>query len=85
MLGNLTIGAALDTSQAEGLTGVWLLLLGLGFASALTIMALDSRGQIDQTSLLSARKARVPALAPVRQAQPGVPGRLADRGCQTPR
>jgi hypothetical protein len=44
-------------SQAWGLTSVWLLLIGLGLASALSIIALDSRSQIDQASLLSAKKA----------------------------
>jgi len=57
IVGNLAIGVAFDMSQAWGLTSVWLLLLGLGLASALSIIALDSRSQIDQASLLSAKKA----------------------------
>jgi MFS family permease len=57
IVGNLAIGAAFDMSQAWGLTSVWLLLLGLGLASALSIITLDSRSQIDQASLLSAKKA----------------------------
>jgi hypothetical protein len=57
IVGNLAIGVAFDMSQATGLTSVWLLLLGLGLASALSIIALDSRSQIDQAALLSAKKA----------------------------
>jgi MFS family permease len=57
VVSNLAIGAAFDMSQAWSLTSVWLLLIGLGLASALSIIALDSRSQIDQASLLSAKKA----------------------------
>jgi hypothetical protein len=56
-VGNLAIGVAFDMSQAWGLTSVWLLLLGLGLASALSIITLDERSQIDQVSLLPAKKA----------------------------
>jgi len=57
IVGNLAIGVAFDMSQAWGLTSVWLLLLGLGLASALSIITLDERSQIDQVSLLPAKKA----------------------------
>jgi hypothetical protein len=57
IVGNLAIGMAFDMSQAWGLTSVWLLLLGLGLASALSIITLDERSQIDQVSLLPAKKA----------------------------
>lgn len=56
MVGNLAIGAAFDMNQAGGLTSVWLSLLSLGLASALSIIALDGRRQIDQASLLSTQK-----------------------------
>jgi hypothetical protein len=46
IVGNLTLGVAFDLGQAWGLTSVpWLLLLGLGLASAFSIMALDGRGR----------------------------------------
>jgi MFS family permease len=57
IVGNLAIGVVFDMSQAWGLTSVWLLLLGLGLASALSIITLDERSQIDQVSLLPAKKA----------------------------
>jgi MFS family permease len=58
IVGNLAIGVAFDLGQSWGLTSVpWLLLLGLGLASALSIMALDGRGRIAQVALLSAQKA----------------------------
>ena len=58
IVGNLAIGVAFDLGQSWGLTSVpWLLLLGLGLASALRIMALDGRGRIAQVALLSAQKA----------------------------
>jgi hypothetical protein len=42
VVGNLMIGAALDTGQRLGVPSVpWLLLLGLGAASAMRIAALD--------------------------------------------
>jgi MFS family permease len=58
IVGNLAIGVAFDLGQSWGVTSVpWLLLLGLGLASALSIMALDGRGRIAQVALLSAQKA----------------------------
>ena len=58
IVGNLVIGVAFDLGQSWGVTSVpWLLLLGLGLASALRIMALDGRGRIAQVALLSAQKA----------------------------
>jgi hypothetical protein len=58
IVGNLALGVAFDLGQAWGLTSVpWLLLLGLGLASAFSIMALDGRGRTAQVALLSARQA----------------------------
>jgi hypothetical protein len=58
IVGNLAIGVAFDLGQSWGVTSVpWLLLLGLGLASALSIMVLDGRGRIAQVALLSAQKA----------------------------
>jgi MFS family permease len=58
IVGNLAIGVAFDLGQSWGVTSVpWLLLLGLGLASALSIMALDGRERIAQVALLSAQKA----------------------------
>ena len=58
IVGNLALGVAFDLGQAWGLTSVpWLLLLGLGLASAFSIMALDGRGRTAQVGLLSARQA----------------------------
>ena len=58
IVGNLAIGVAFDLDQSWGVTSVpWLLLLGLGLTSALSIMALDGRGRIAQVALLSAQKA----------------------------
>lgn len=48
MIGNLAIGMAFDLQQASSLTSVWLLLVGLGLASAFSIAALDSRSKLDQ-------------------------------------
>ena len=56
--GNLAIGAAFDMGHAQGLASLpWLLMFGFGLASALSIMALDRTGQIDQVSLISAKQA----------------------------
>jgi hypothetical protein len=56
-VGNLVIGMAFDMSQAWGLTSIWLLLIGLGLTSALSIITLDGRLQIDKAPLLSVKQA----------------------------
>ena len=51
IVGNLVIGAALDTGTSLGLQGLpWLLLLGLGLASAASIAALDRKHMKAHTS-----------------------------------
>jgi hypothetical protein len=58
IVGNLAIGAAFDMGHAQGLASLpWLLMFGFGLASALSIMALDRTGQIDQVSLIPAKQA----------------------------
>ena len=51
IVGNLVIGAALDAGTGLGLQGLpWLLLLGLGLASAASIAALDRKHMKAHTS-----------------------------------
>jgi hypothetical protein len=54
ILGNLAIGAAFDAGTDLGLQGLpWLLLLGLGLASAAGIAALDRKHMKARTSDVS--------------------------------
>ena len=57
VVGNLIIGVMLDVRQAWSLTSVWLFLLGLALASALSIRVLEGRGQIDQAARLAVKNA----------------------------
>jgi hypothetical protein len=55
VVGNLMIGAALDAGQRLGVPSVpWLLLLGLGAASAMRIAALDRQRRAVQVTTLTA-------------------------------
>ena len=55
VVGNLMIGAALDAGQRLGVPSVpWLLLLGLGAASAMRIAALDRQRRAAPVTTLTA-------------------------------
>ena len=55
VVGNLMIGAALDAGQRLGVPSVpWLLLLGLGAASAMSIAALDRQRRAAPVTTLTA-------------------------------